>query len=84
MKRREELRHDLHAIFQAALKAVDPGEAIRTHVWHEGHQLHVGDRTYDLRQYDAVYVIGIGKAGAAMAIAVEELLGSVCAAVMSS
>lgn len=75
VKRREELRHDLHAIFQAALKAVDPGEAIRTHVRREGEQLHVADRTYDLRQYDALYVIGVGKAGAAMAMAVEALLG---------
>ncbi|HEX2276990.1 MAG TPA: glycerate kinase [Candidatus Tectomicrobia bacterium] len=75
MKRREDLQHDLHAIFQAALKAVDPGEAIRTHVRREGDQLHVADRPYDLRQYDAVYAVGIGKAGAAMALAVEALLG---------
>jgi glycerate 2-kinase len=75
VKRREELRQDLHAIFQAALTAVDPGEAIRTHVRRDGNQLHVADRTYDLRQYDAVYVIGVGKAGAAMAVAIEGLLG---------
>jgi hydroxypyruvate reductase len=65
----------LHTIFQAALRAVDPGEAIRTHVRRQADQLHVADRTYDLRQYDAVHVIGVGKAGAAMAIAVESLLG---------
>ena len=75
MKRREELRHDLHTIFQAALQAVDPGEAIRTHVRRAGNQLYVADRIYDLRQYDALSVIGVGKAGAAMAIAVEALLG---------
>jgi glycerate 2-kinase len=75
VKRREDLQHDLHAIFQAALKAVDPGEAIRTYVRREGNQLHVADRTYDLRQYEAAYVIGVGKAGAAMALAVEALLG---------
>jgi glycerate 2-kinase len=75
VKRREDLHHDLHAIFQAALKAVDPGEAIRAHVRREGDQLHVADRTYDLRQYDALYVIGIGKAGAAMGLAIEGLLG---------
>jgi hydroxypyruvate reductase len=74
VKRREELRHDLHTIFQAALRAVDPGEAIRTHVRREGDQLSVADRTYDLNQYDALSVIGVGKAGAAMAIAVETLL----------
>ena len=75
MKHRDELRQDLQAIFQAALQAVDPGEAIRTHMRREGNQLHVADRTYDLSQYDALYVIGMGKAGAAMAIAVEALLG---------
>jgi glycerate 2-kinase len=75
VRRREELRHDLHTIFQAALQAVDPGEAVRTHVQRAGHQLRVADRTYDLKQYDALYVIGMGKAGAAMAIAVEGMLG---------
>jgi glycerate 2-kinase len=75
VKRREELQQDLHAIFQAALQAADPGEAIRMHVRREGDQLHVADQTYDLRQYDALSVIGVGKAGAVMAIAVEGLLG---------
>jgi glycerate 2-kinase len=75
VKRREELRQDLHTIYQAALTAVDPSEAIRTHVQRDGDQLHVADCTYDLRQYDAVYLIGIGKAGAAMAIAIEAVLG---------
>ena len=75
MKHRDELRQDLQAIFQAALQAVDPGEAIRAHVRREGNQLRVADRTYDLSQYDALYLIGMGKAGAAMAIAVEKMLG---------
>jgi hydroxypyruvate reductase len=75
VKRREDLRHDLHTIFQAALGAVDPGEAIRTHVRREGDLLHVADRPYDLHRYDAVDVIGVGKAGAVMALAVEALLG---------
>ena len=75
MKHREELRDDLRAIFQAALTAVDPGEAIRTHVKREGDSLQIADHTYDLRQYDTVSVIGVGKAGAAMTIAIEELLG---------
>jgi glycerate 2-kinase len=75
VKRREELRQDLQAIFQAALRAVDPGEAVRTHVRRAGNRLRVADRTYDLRQFDAVSVIGVGKAGAAMAIAIEGVLG---------
>ena len=75
MKHRKELRRDLYTIFQAALQAVDPGEAIRTHLRREGNQLHVADRTYALSQYDALYLIGMGKAGAAMATAVEKMLG---------
>jgi glycerate 2-kinase len=75
VKRREDLRLDLQSIFQAALKAVDPGEAIRTHVRRDGERLHVADRVYDLRAYDAVSVVGVGKAGAAMAAAIEALLG---------
>jgi hydroxypyruvate reductase len=75
VKRREDLRQDLQTIFQAALRAVDPGEAIRAHVRREGDALHIANRTYELRQYDALYVIGMGKAGAAMAAAVEALLG---------
>lgn len=75
MKPREELRRDLHDIFQAALQAVDPAEAIRTHVRRTGQQLHVADRVYDLGDYDTLSVIGVGKAGAAMAMAVEALLG---------
>lgn len=75
MKTREQLRRDLQTIFQAALQAVEPGQAIRTHVRRHGQQLVVADRPYDLSQYEAVYVVGMGKAGAAMALAVEELLG---------
>ena len=61
-----ELRHDLQTIFQAALRAVDPGEAIRAHVRRDGQRLIVSDRTYDLGHYEALYVVGVGKAGAAM------------------
>jgi len=75
VKHREKLRQDLQAIFQAALRAVEPGAAIRRHMRCEDDRLHIADHTYDLRQYDGLYVIGVGKAGAAMARAMEELLG---------
>jgi glycerate 2-kinase len=75
VEHRDKLRDDLQTIFQAALTAVDPGEAMRTHVRRAGDRLHIADHTYDLRQYDTVSVIGVGKAGAAMTRAIEELLG---------
>ena len=52
------------AIFQAALEAADPGRAVRAH-W-----------TIDASAYRDIYVVGAGKAGAAMAQAVEQELGS--------
>lgn len=75
MKNREALRDDLHTIFHAALQAVDPGEAIRTHVRRDGDRLWVSGREYDLVRYTALSLVGMGKAGAAMAAALEALLG---------
>ncbi|MGH8059155.1 MAG: glycerate-2-kinase family protein, partial [Candidatus Entotheonellia bacterium] len=75
MTHREKLREDLHTIFRAALKAVDPREAIRAHVQRDGDHLRVGHRAYDLNAYTTLSVVGMGKASAAMAATLEELLG---------
>jgi len=69
------LRKDASAIFRAALKAADPGEAIRRHVRVDGERLIAGRRRYDLSAFDGVTVLGAGKASAAMAAEVERLLG---------
>jgi glycerate-2-kinase len=58
-----------------ALKAVDAGAAVRRAVVRQGDVLIVGARRYDLRRYDRVVVVGAGKATAAMACAIERLLG---------
>ncbi len=62
-------------LLQAALAAVDPAAAIRRFVTREGDLLRVGDRVYDLRRYERIFVVGGGKAGAPMAQAIEEILG---------
>ena len=62
-------------IFHAALKAADPAEAIQRHVRLDNGQLIAGSKSYALDQYKRVIVIGAGKATAAMAQAVEGLLG---------
>ena len=56
-------RHAL-SIFRAALKAADPALAVRRHV-----------RLEDFETSGRIFVIGAGKASAAMAQAVERLLG---------
>ncbi len=59
------LRRQALRIFQAALKAADPAEAVLRHAHLVG-----------VEAYRNIYVIGAGKASAQMARAVERLLGS--------
>jgi glycerate-2-kinase len=61
------LRKDADAIFKAGLEAVNPIQAIKKHVTLQDDRLAVGNQTYNLADYEGVYVIGTGKASAAMA-----------------
>lgn len=69
------MRTDAIDIFSNALKAVDPGIAIKKFCSLDHYRLTLGRQTYDIRQFDRVLVIGAGKAAAAMALALEEVLG---------
>jgi glycerate 2-kinase len=64
------------AIFEAALRAADPAEAIARHVRIAGGDLVAGDEHYSLDKYRRILVVGAGKATAAMAQAIEKLLGA--------
>ncbi len=74
--RTRERRQAAMDILAAALAAADPGQAVKRFLKLEGDTLRVADRSYDLRTYNRVLVVGGGKAGAAMAGAVEQVLGS--------
>lgn len=63
------------AIFQAGLEAVAPGAAIKTFCQLIGDRLTVAGQGYELGQFEKIFVLGAGKAGAAMAEALEEILG---------
>jgi hydroxypyruvate reductase len=67
-------RTDARRIFDAALAAVDPQEAVARHLKRCGDVLRVAERAYDLNTFRAVHVVGTGKAGAPMAKAVESIL----------
>jgi len=71
----QQLRSDGMEIFNHALRAVDPVEAVKRHLKLEGEDLRVNGKVYPLRDYGHISVIGGGKAGASMAVAVEEILG---------
>jgi hydroxypyruvate reductase len=71
----EKLRRDAEAIFRAGLDAVDPKNAIAKFLTQRGHELIVDDSSYELENFANIYVIGTGKASAAMAQGVEMILG---------
>lgn len=72
----EDLRKAALGIFDAAVRAVDPGEAIHRHVGRDGDRLRLDQETVDLKSVRQLVVVGLGKAGASMAGAVEEILGN--------
>ena len=71
----EQMRNQALEIFQAALRAVEPVDAILKHVKMEGESLLIGERRLELSKFDRILVVGAGKADAPMAQAVESLLG---------
>jgi glycerate 2-kinase len=70
----EDLRQAALGIFTAAVRAVDPGEAVHRHLTREGSQLRIGREVLDLTKIGRIVVVGCGKAAAPMAAAVEEIL----------
>ena len=69
-------RMNIHArdIFQAGLAAVEPGQRIRELCRVRDNRLITGDFSRDLDAIRNIHVIGAGKATAAMAAAMEEIL----------
>lgn len=75
----EQLRQDAKAIFQAAVRRVDPFDAVNRFVRREGNSLLLGEDQaaadrLDLDKFRRIFVVGGGKATAPMARALEELL----------
>ncbi|HSD85183.1 MAG TPA: glycerate kinase [Anaerolineae bacterium] len=70
-----DLRAVARRLQQAALAAVEPAEAVYKFVSRIGDQILAADRSYHLREFDRVFLIGAGKATLPMAEAVSEILG---------
>ena len=69
------LRKDAEIIYRRAIEAVNPRTAIRSHVELRGRELVCDGIILNLDEFKHIYLVGAGKAGAAMAAAMEELLG---------
>src|SRR5262245_24245366 len=68
-------RRPILAIMESALDAVDPFQATCLVLRRDGDLLSVAGRSYDLKRYRRLLVVGAGKAGAPMAQAVEAVIG---------
>src|SRR5690349_16367075 len=73
MSAERKLRQQALAIFRAALAAADPAAAVLRHVRLRNGVLLAGRTRYRMRDFRKIHVIGAGKAGAAMARAIEKL-----------
>ena len=71
----EKLRDDALRIWRAAVEAVRPVNLIPQFVAVEGNVLRIGDEEFDLTTIERIAVVGAGKAGAEMAVALESTLG---------
>ncbi|MCB2148962.1 MAG: glycerate kinase [Deltaproteobacteria bacterium] len=63
------------SIFNAGVKAVDPESCVNRHLQLTAGDLRVGKRSFCLEKIDKLYLVGAGKASAAMARAAERVLG---------
>ena len=72
---KENVKDTCLAIFRAGLAAVDPQEAVKRVLRLSGDDLRVGERSYRVKDFKRIVVVGAGKAGAPMAQAVEGVLG---------
>lgn len=68
------VREDAWDIISAGIAAVRTADVVRRSVRLDGDTLHVGGRTYDLRAYRDIHVIGFGKASCEASMVLESLL----------
>ena len=70
------LRKDALDIFKAGLRSVDPALAVQNVLQPKNGVFTLENKTYDLKKFENIYVIGAGKASAAMAQALEDILSN--------
>jgi glycerate 2-kinase len=71
----DQLKRDALAIFQAALRAGDAGNAVRRHVSVSSSELKAGSIRLSLHNFERIFLVGAGKASVSMASALEDILG---------
>ncbi len=72
----QQMHQDIREIFTAGLKAVEPQKRVSAVCRIIDDRLVVGGQSFELASFEHIYVIGAGKASAAMGKAIEELIGN--------
>lgn len=62
-------------ILAASINSVNPGTSITNYVTRKNEICTVGSKIYNLENYANIYVVGAGKAGAPMSVALSDILG---------
>jgi glycerate-2-kinase len=70
------MRSDAVQIFTAAVRAVQPQHLLPSHMRWQGKNLQLGEQVFEAGSFDKLFVIGAGKASAAMAHEAELILGN--------
>lgn len=70
-----QLQSDALAIWQAGVAAVRSDQLIRDNVVVDGDSLQIGDESLSLRDIGRIAIVGAGKAGAGMAVGLQQALG---------
>ncbi len=70
------LREHAQTIWRAGVEAVKPARLVPEFVAVEGDMLWLGEQEIDLREVERLAIIGAGKAGAGMTVALEGALGA--------
>lgn len=76
MKTAKTATHDIAAIWDAAIAAVHPATLMQRHVVVDSDGLRIAGTKLPWHSFHKIYLIGVGKASAAMAVEVERILGS--------
>ena len=71
----EKTRNNALEIYKEAVNAANPKKCVLDYLSLEDEILKVDTKTYNLNEFESVYVIAFGKAASSMAEAVEEVLG---------
>jgi len=72
-----DLKDYAHQVFHRTLNAIDIAATLRTNLIRHGDRLSIGDETLDLRSFDAVLLVALGKAAVAMSHTTLEVLDGI-------